>query len=358
MWAGKAAIFITLGLAVFGAAPAGGAVYRFDATETPAGRAITIYSTADIGAFRPLLEDFQRANPRLPLIYEELQTLELHERVLQEATRGTTTDLALSSAMDLQMKLANDGFAAPVKIDAANALPPWARWRNEVYGISFEPMVMVYNVAAFAERRPPQTRAELTALLDAPDAPFFGRLTAYDIERSGFGFLGIARDAAISEGIWQLVRSLGANRVKLFTNTSAMLDRIADGRSVLGYNLLGSYAASRAARDPRLGVVLPRDYTLVFSRLALVPAAAANPEGGVRFLDYLLSPRGQQVLAERGGINAIHPQVDGPNTAAAMQTQLGGGLRPIALGPGLLVYLDQVKRERLIRRWRRALGGR
>ena len=35
---------------------------------------------------------------------------------------------------------------------------------------------------------------------------------------------------------------------------------------------------------------------------------------------------------------------------------LGNQLRPVPVSPGLMVYLDQVKRARLIRRWNDALS--
>ena len=63
-----------------------------------------------------------------------------------------------------------------------------------------------------------------------------------------------------------------------FLTDRRILERIADGRFVLGYNILGSYAADWASRDPEVGIVLPRDYTVVMSRIGLVPAAARAPD--------------------------------------------------------------------------------
>ncbi|HSR56301.1 MAG TPA: ABC transporter substrate-binding protein [Alphaproteobacteria bacterium] len=352
---------LAAGLALLGTGAVGdhleAKVYAFPAAGA-ATREVTIYSTTDIWVARPLITDFQAGHAGINVLYDELQTLELHDRVLEESAAGHgTADLVISSAMDLQMKLANDGYAATLSLPSAGPLPAWTKWRDEAFAISFEPAAIVYNREYFAGRAPPRSRQELTALLDAPGSPLFDRVVTYDIERSGLGFLFLARDAAHSNGIWTLVRLLGANRVKLYTNTAAMLDRIADGRSVLGYNLLGSYAVARAASEPALGVILPEDYTVVTSRIALVPEAARDPEAGRMFLDYLLSARGQAVLADKAKIGAVHPAVLGPNTAASMLAEPGHRLRPIKVGPGLLVYLDQVKRERLLTHWRRALGG-
>ncbi len=126
---------------------------------------------------------------------------------------------------------------------------------------------------------------------------------------------------------------------------------------MLGYNLLGSYAAARAAQNPDLGVALLEDYTVVMSRIALIPKRAANPEGGALFLSFILSAEGQKVLAEKMHMSALSSAVSGPNTAAALRRQLGQRLRPIRIGPGLLVYLDRIKRRKLLHSWNRALRG-
>ena len=46
--------------------------------------------------------------------------------------------------------------------------------------------------------------------------------------------------------------------------------RVSDDRYLIAYNVLGSYALARAARDRRLAVVAPRDYTLILSRAAMM----------------------------------------------------------------------------------------
>jgi len=150
---------------------------------------------------------------------------------------------------------------------------------------------------------------------------------------------------------------MGAAGVKLYSTTSAILERVGDGRFVLGYNILGSYAADWATRNPDLGIVLPKDYTTVMSRIGLVPKAAAAPELGRKYLEFMMSARGQSVLAHNMHISAINPEVEGPNTIAFMRAQDDLQLSPVPVGPGLMVYLDQVKRMRLIDRWNKALRG-
>ena len=334
-----------------------GAQSVFPALETSEeGPVVAVYSSLDIAAAAPLIDAFQADNPRLRLVYHDLQTLDIYERVLRETDAGAeTADLVISSAMDLQMKLANDGYARRMGLANAAGWPGWANWRDTVFALTYEPAVMIYHKPSFNEAEVPRTRAALDALLRRTDDAFFGRVATYDIERAGVGFLFLARDAEHHRDVWRLVRSLGAAGVKLYSNSSAILERVADGRFAIGYNILGSYATAWAERHPDLGIVLPTDYTVVMSRLALVPEAAANPDLGGRFLEFLMSRRGQEVMARDAKLPALHPQVSGSNTASALRADAGAQLRPIAVSPGLLVYLDQVKRARFIDRWNRAL---
>ena len=66
---------------------------------------------------------------------------------------------------------------------------------------------------------------------------------------------------------------------------------------------------------------------------------------------------GQTIMARQLQIAALNPDVTGANTANAMQEALGNQLRPVPVSPGLMVYLDQVKRARTIARWNETLRG-
>ncbi|WP_322097246.1 ABC transporter substrate-binding protein [Pelagibius sp. Alg239-R121] len=319
-------------------------------------RVLTIYSSLDQEIARPLIDSYQIANPSIAIDYSELQTLEIYARVLDESDRdGTTADVAFSSAMDLQVKLANDGYAASLNLPSANLLPDWATWRNAAFGVTFEPAVIVYHKPSFADHTPPRTRAALINYLYNSDNEIFGRIGTYDIERAGLGFFFLARDQEHYRDIWQLVRAMGSAGVKLYSNSSAILERVADGRFALGYNILGSYAASWAASNPDIGIIMPEDYTVVMSRIGLVPRAAKSPDLGAAFLDFLISREGQEVISRDVRLPALHPALTGENTAAGLRAQEEGRLRPVPVSPGLVVYLDQVKRERLISRWNEAL---
>jgi len=337
---------------------------RADTTLFPAlngdasARILTVYSSLDTPIARPMVEGFQKANPDVAVRYDEMLTSDIYDRVVAETDEGSGTgDIAFSSAMDLQVKLANDGYAQESDLSLSALWPRWANWRNTAYALTFEPAVFVYHKPSFRDAPPPATREQFTAYMRVQGDAAYGRIATYDIERSGVGFMFMSRDQEQFPDIWNVVRAMGGAGVKLYSTSSAILERIADGRFVLGYNILGSYAAGWAARNPDVGIVLPEDYTIVMSRIGLVPKAARSADLGRKFLDYFMSAEGQTVLARELHIAAVNPEVSGENTANSMQAAIGAQLRPVPVSPGLMVYLDQVKRNRLIKRWNEALRG-
>ena len=109
---------------------------------------------------------------------------------------------------------------------------------------------------------------------------------------------------------------------------------------------------------PELGIILPKDYTVVMSRIAFVPEAAAHPDLGRRMLAFMMSVQRQTIMARDLQLPVLNPAVERENTARAMRQRHGRQLRPISISPGLVVYLDQVKRARFISRWNEALSTR
>jgi iron(III) transport system substrate-binding protein len=315
---------------------------------------VVVYSTTDLSAVAALIRDFELANPGIKVEYNDLNSTELHNRYLSEtAARRPSADVLWSSAMDLQMKLANDNFAARYQSPEAHSLPEWAVWRDEAFGTTFEPAVFVYSTRFVASNEVPHTHAEFLHLITTQREKYAGNVITYDIEKSAVGFLFASQDSRMQAGFWDLVKTLGAQSVELETSTSVMVQRIAAGKAYLGYNLIGSYALTRARRDPSIGVVLPSDYTLVMSRIAIVSRTAAHPNAARVWLDYLLSRRGQSILSTRSELFSIRTDVAGEFTAATLRAKLGSSLKAIAVGPALLVFLDQSKQAEFLRRWQR-----
>ncbi len=318
---------------------------------------LTIYGNTDIALFEPVLRDFQREYPGIAVRYEELDARPLYERHVREAAAGEArADVLLSTAMDLQVKLVNDGYAMTHVSENSRALPAWARWRDEAFGFTFEPAVMVFNRQAMQGHPLPQSRGQLLDLLRVRPKLWRGRVGTYDISRSSVGYLLASQDVRQSSEMGALVETFADVGVHVGENSAALLDRLESGELAIGYNLLGSYARSRIDAGAPLVIVYPQDHTLVVTRTVVLPKGAPNAQNAHRFLEYLLSLRGQEVLALRSGLPALRHEFNGRYDRLGIDDMHVGLLRPIALGPGLLVYLDAQKRSRLLSAWRAILA--
>lgn len=310
---------------------------------------LSVHSATDTSAIAGLIAGFEAANPDVRVVYTEYNTAELHAAVL--ASGGAGMDVVISSAMDLQVDLVNRGLAVAFRPRGAESLPDWAAWRDELWGFTFEPVVMAYNRAAFEGRSLPRTRSELASQVRDDPAFYNRRVGTYDVAVSGVGYLFATQDARRGYQLPRLVETLGRAQAQTYCCSSLMLDALGDGRLVYGYNVIGSYALDVAARDPRIGLYLLDDYTLAFSRTAFVPRRANDPELGQRFVAYLLSTEGQAEIARSGGLLPIAALDEEAAPKRFVELLRGKPLFPIRLGPGLLTYLDRMKQIRFLTDW-------
>ena len=82
-----------------------------------------------------------------------------------------------------------------------------------------------------------------------------------------------------------------------------------------------------------------------------IPKAAGNPGLAKLFLDYLLSSRGQAVVAGPSNLQAILPAGSDSAEAAWPTADARGPVHPITLGPPLLVFLDLLRKRRFLGNW-------
>ena len=88
-----------------------------------------------------------------------------------------------------------------------------------------------------------------------------------------------SQDARQADVTWgRLLEAFSSHDVQTYCCTHDIIDDVASGKLVLGYNLLGSYASQRAQEDDRLKMILLKDYTLMLMRAALIPKGAPNVE--------------------------------------------------------------------------------
>lgn len=302
--------------------------------ERGSGPKLRIISSTDTALFAPFVDAFVAENLDVAIEYLVTGTADLDRRVREDPTNF---DIAISSAMDLQLKLANDGFALPVRnVD----IPSWAQWRQSMFAFTSEPAAIVVNRAAFDGYRIPQTRQELIEALRARPEFFRNKVGTYDVRQSGLGYLFATQDARASETYWRLMEVMGGLGVRLYCCSGDMIDDLTDGTIAVAYNVLGSYAAARIESQGTLEIVLPADFPTTMMRTALVLAKSHEPAVAADFVRYLVQ--------EQSG------STDSVLSLPALQQNAGEGAA-IALDPALMTFLDALKRRKFLAEWKDAL---
>lgn len=319
---------------------------------------VVIYSTTDSVAANPLIKDFEALYPGITVEYSDLNSTELYNRFIAEAAANNGTgDVIWSSAMDLQVKLVADGQAATYESPEIKALPKWAVWKNEAFGTTYEPITFVYNKRLVPQADIPKSHTDLLNLLNSKTDFYKGKITAYDPERSGVGYLFCNADIKNFPQAWDLFKAMGKAQAKLYTSAGAMMERVTSGEHLIAYGIFGSYALGRSKKDPNLGIIMPSDYTLVTSRVAFISKKAKNPNAAKLFLDYILSKRGQNIIANQADLYSLRPDVEGEATIKRVTQLIGDKARPMPIDQSLLENLDQAKRLAFLSKWQQAKKG-
>jgi iron(III) transport system substrate-binding protein len=318
-----------------------------------AGIDLVIGSTTPSAEAEEVIKQFNTLNPGVRIQHPKILSTDLFESVVNPNLAKSPIDVVWSSAMDLQIKLANDGYAAEYTPADIAEIPSWAQWKGRAYAVTAEPVVIIFNKRLLREDLVPRDRADLLRVLTESAESFRGKIATYDPELSGTGLLFITQDLRVTAQTWKLVAAMGNAGVKLYASSLPMIDRVCSGELLLAYNVMASYALERAKRDSDLGIVFPSDYILLFSRIVLIPQTARRPELAKLFVNFLLSKEGQELLA-RHSLGSVR---DDMKSSIPGFAEAGPVFRPISLSLDLLTYLDQSKRKRFLKDWREALRG-
>ncbi|EPX80604.1 ABC transporter substrate-binding protein [Litoreibacter arenae] len=303
---------------------------------TSSSPALRILSSTNTSFFAPIIENFIAVTPDTSVEYLVTGTVDI-DQLFRAAPEDF--DIVISSAMDLQLKLANDGFSEPVlNVDH----PEWAQWHDSLFAFTSEPAAIVLNRQAFNNLPVPGSRQDLIQLMrDYPDR-FHGRVGTYDVRQSGLGYLFATQDARATETYWRLTEVMARVGAKLYCCSGQMIDDLRTGDLIMAYNVLGSYARAQAETSDDLIVILPSEFPTTMMRTILASTAAPDPQRADLFVRHLLQ---LQSIADPRVFPL--PPLSGSQD---FRTQ-----RTINLDPALMTYLDQMKREAFVRQWEDAI---
>lgn len=307
---------------------------------------LTLRSTTDITILAPAIEQFVAANPDLTVAYEQWGSNDLFAISRKDCETGRPgADAVFSSGVHQLVWLVNAACAAPHQSPQTAALPPARRWRNELWGVTEEPAVIIYNTRQLSAEDVPRDRFALLDLMRQNPPELRRRIATYDIGASGLGYLFAYSDSLEATTFGALLEGFSRMEAVATCCSAEIIDGVSDGRYLIAYNVLGSYVESDL--DPEVGIILPEDYTLILSRAYMIARTATQPEAAGRLLDFLLSTEGRAALTRVGLVKSWEASETG---------LLPSARRQIALSPTLLVALDQNRREKLFDLWDKAFA--
>jgi iron(III) transport system substrate-binding protein len=314
---------------------------------------LVIYGAVNHQAIEPLFRAYQEKYPNVAIHYTESNTRHLYEQFISQS--NVRPDVMLSPAMDLQFKLANDGYALSYNSPELVNVPKGSHWRNELFGFTYEPIVTAINSDILAGDELPQSREQLLNLIRNKNHLLDDKMGLFNIEQSGLGYLTWAYDGQQSRSYGRLLEAFGRHQARLYTDTSSMLNALLKGQIFIAYNLVGAYSYQWSQQYAWIKTIMPTDYTTIIMRTAFIPRDAQQPTLAKRFIDLLLSPEGQHVLANQSGITPISAKAKGPYSRDELSKLPHGIFRPIPLGLELLIQTDDAKKQLIYHEWDNAM---
>ena len=319
---------------------------------------VVVYSTTDAAQVSPVVKAFEAKYPGVTVEYNDLNSTELYNRFIAEMAAGAGTgDVLWSSAMDLQVKLVADGNALTYASAEKASLPKWADWKDQAYGTTAEPLAIVYNKRLVPVGDVPKSHADLLKLLQTKTQDYTGKVTAYDPERSGVGFL------QAHAGRGRMAASLGicsgrsARRRSSYTHRSARCSNGSVRASISSPMISSAPTRSHGRRRIRASAgYCPA--TIPSSRRAS-HSSRQRPGRRTRLScswTFSSPRRARRFFANQADLHAVRDDVEGVATAKGTAALVGNKVRPVAIDDSLL-NTKPIERLAFLKKWKAAMQG-
>jgi iron(III) transport system substrate-binding protein len=285
-------------------------------SSSKAGRSVVVYSSTDKEFAELIFAAYEKkTGVKVLPVYdtEETKTAGLTARLVAEASHPKA-DVFWSSDTSRAVALVDRGIAAPYESPSAKDIPsrykdPNGRWT----GFAARIRVILYNTAQVKPADAPRsiedfTQAAWKGRFAIPN-PHFGTMSF----QAAALFVKLGDDKATA-----FFRSFKGNDAVIAAGNADVKDRVSDGRVAAG--IVDEDDAAVAVREKKpVAIVIPDQEgpdplgTPVMPNAAILIQGAPHPEEARAFLDFLLSPETERILAESDAAQfPLHPGVPGP----------------------------------------------
>ncbi len=317
---------------------------------------LLIYSNMAPYNWAPVIEAFNELYPWIEISTLDLDSDEVFSRYYAEANSGAATaDLMASATVEGWLTFMNGDNALEYESPEKPHLPEFAVRVPNLYTISTDPMVMVYNKLTVPEDLRPTGITDLVRIVGENPRVFNGKLTTYNAAQTSFGqAIDLVNLRDKGEGYWDQLDVLGP-LARTEVSSGPMLAKLASGEYSVAYFVSGIVVFPRM-QDPTNAQIyewiFPDDGTPLFMRQFAVPEKSGSPNSAKLMLDFILSKAGQTAFGI-GGLTPYRPDV--PQADVAFFTY--DAIRE-QVGDDNILFIDNdealLADDDFIARWRQA----
>ncbi len=269
---------------------------------------IVVYTSRAEALFKPVIEAFNAAYPDIKVTVLNGSNSELAARILEERA-NPQADVLINSDILTMENLAAEGVFAPNDSPAVMAVPADYRADDGSWvALTLRARVIMYNTDLVQPEELP------TKMVDLADPKWKDALgSANSTNGAMMAQLVVMRNQLGEAATEAFIQGLLENNTQFFGGHTDVRKAVGAGELKLGLVNHYYYHLSKAEGAP-VGVIYPdqEDGGLgltVNSTNAGIVKGGPNPEMAKIFVDFMLSPTGQQIYADRNYEYPIVPDV-------------------------------------------------
>jgi iron(III) transport system substrate-binding protein len=270
-----------------------------------AGGDLVLYTTRAESLIKPVVEAFEKQNPGIKMVFLTGSNSQLGAKLLEERN-NPRADIFINTDNIAMSALAAEGLFDDNESAAVKSVPQEYRAADGTWvGLTLRPRVIMYNTNLVKPEELP------TSVFDLTDPKWKGQVGAADSTNGSMQAQIVAVRALLGESkAEEWVRGLVANDTQFFGGHTDVRKAVGAGELKLGLVNHYYYHLSKAEGAP-VGIVYPDQSDgqmglLVNSTNAAVIEGAQHEDTAEKFVDFLLSPEGQELFAK---LNYEYPVV-------------------------------------------------
>lgn len=272
------------------------------ATTTFAQNSITVYTAGPAGLAKSLAQEFE-ASSGIKVNVFQATTGQVMARL--EAERANPqADVLISASWDTAVDLKKRGDLLAYTSPNAAKVPSNLKDSHYV-AQGAAALAIVWN--------PASGKAQPKDWKDLASSQYANALTMPDPSSSGSAFGLVSSLIAAQDYGWTYFETLKANGIVVPGANAQALNPVMQGAKAAVMGAVDYIALEAKAKGEKIEVIYPASGTVLEARPAMILKTARNVDGAQKFVDFMLSTQGQNLVAKtlmlpaRTDIQALRP---------------------------------------------------